>query len=319
MLVINRFRCIRGLLSLSRIKNITCNCTRFLSYSDDGARHPTMSDFAGIVENDRVLDALSKVSNSNDNDNKPVVRISPQHRLRISDILATKNDSQFTMSHDLSIEDAVIHLSEQRLASCVTLDKNGEVSGIFTARDILRHLYNKIKSSHTSKQAIAPVDGVKSRITAASQFLSAPLLEIITKKEKLVYCSPMDTVRKVRELMFQCRVRNIPVIEKNELLGMVSIKDLADSAFSLIDSGGKKGFIYNIEGRKGLPMGTRVNMDGDILGLPHKNKDQIRLTMEMASYALPHPYKNDVGVAHNRRQYGASELSTDMALCEGEC
>ena len=43
-------------------------------------------------------------------------------------------------------------------------------------------------------------------------------------------------------------------------LGIITIKDLADSSFSIMDLGGKKGFIQNVTNRKGVPEGmyTRV-------------------------------------------------------------
>ena len=48
----------------------------------------------------------------------------------------------------------------------------------------------------------------------------------------------------------------MPVIDKGEILGIVNSNELADSAFSISDFGGKKGFIHNITGRKGIPLGT---------------------------------------------------------------
>lgn len=39
--------------------------------------------------------------------------------------------------------------------------------------------------------------------------------------------------------------------------------------------------------------------------------------MSGGEFALPHPFKRENSVAHNRRQYGADELSTDMSFCEG--
>ena len=38
--------------------------------------------------------------------------------------------------------------------------------------------------------------------------------DVMTPREKLVYCSPTDTLRRCREIMFQCKVRNLPVIEE---------------------------------------------------------------------------------------------------------
>jgi len=37
------------------------------------------------------------------------------------------------------------------------------------------------------------------------------------------------------------------------------MKMLSDSSFSLAEIGGKKGFIHNVTGRKGLPEGTKIH------------------------------------------------------------
>ena len=109
--------------------------------------------------------------------------------------------------------------------------------------------------------------------------------------------------------MFQLHIRHLPVIDKDRVLGVVSMNMLADSYFSLQDSGGKKGFMHNVSGRKGLPEGAHVTTTG-------KTVEQSVLGMDVASFALPHPYKHAEGVAHNRRQYGAQELSNDLSMCE---
>jgi CBS domain-containing protein len=166
-------------------------------------------------------------------------------KLRISDILAIKDGTLFTISQDASIDEAISHIVKQSVSCCLTLDGNGEVSGIFTARDILRFIHNTNNNNGSKHRG-----GQNSKMTA-NEMLSPPISEITVKKEKLVYCSPDDTVRQCREIMFQLRIRNLPVLSKNELLGIVSIQDLADSAFSLQDTGGKKGFIHNVTGRKG--------------------------------------------------------------------
>jgi CBS domain-containing protein len=248
---------------------------------------------------------------------KPRSDILVRPKLRISDILAMKDGSLFTISEDATIDEAISHVVKQNVSCCLTLDCNGEVSGIFTARDILKFIQST-KSNGGGRNR-----GGQNCKMLANEMLSPTVSDIIVRKEKLVYCSPDDTVRQCREIMFQLRIRNLPVIVNNELLGIVSIQDLADSAFSLSDTGGKKGFIHNVTGRKGLPQGTKLIEDTKLhaeagtvpggIGI----KNQVKLALDVASYALPHPFKHEGGVASSRRNYGASELSTDLAYCEG--
>ena len=253
------------------------------------------------------ISELTALANQKSRSDLPV-----RPKLRISDILAIKDGSLFTISEDASIDEAISHVVKQNVSCCLTVDSKGEVSGIFTARDILKFIHN----TNISKNRV----GQNSKM-AANEMLSPPVSDITVKKEKLVYCSPDDTVRQCREIMFQLRIRNLPVLSNNELLGIVSIQDLADSAFSLSDTGGKKGFIHSVSGRKGLPEGTKLNPDtklhatGTIPGTSIKY--QVKLALDVASHALPHPFKHAGGVASSRRNYGPSELQTDMAYCEG--
>lgn len=183
------------------------------------------------------------------------------------------------------------------------MNKKGEVSGIFTARDILRFIHS-----------VPGTNGIKS-----SKVFSTTVKDLMKPKEQLVYCSPNDSVRRVREMMFQLKIRNIPVIDNNEVHGIVTMKDLADSAFSLLQTGGKKGFIHNVIGRKGLPQGTKAQViaksEESIPDVPNPSA-QLRLEMDFASHSLPHPYKKNDGCAPSRRHYGASELCSDISLCE---
>jgi CBS domain-containing protein len=273
-------------------------------------------------------------------------------KLRVSDILAIKDGTLFTMSDEGTIDEAISHIVKQNMHCCLTLDAAGEVTGIFTARDILKYVHNTKNTDGNNKNS-------KNRSkSTANELLSNKISDIIVRKEKLVYCSPDDTVRQCREIMFQLKIRNLPVIVKNECLGVISIQDLADSAFSLSDTGGKKGFLHNLTGRKGLPTGTKLNPDNKLhaasgiciyiytfidiyvciyymhiyihiciyiyiymyiyiyvyiyicIGTKPGSitKNQPKLSLEVASYALPHPFKHDGGVASSRRNYGATGI-----------
>lgn len=146
--------------------------------------------------------------------------------------------------------------------------------------------------------------------------MKLPLTEVITPKEKMVYCLPDDTVRHCREIMSQLRIRNLPIIDKGQVVGIVTLKDLADSSFAVTDIGGKKGFIHNITGRRGLPAGTVLHEEargpqtrpGEAVGR--------RLFVSVGRHEVPHPYKHEHGVADSRRSYGPLDLATDVELCE---
>lgn len=218
---------------------------------------------------------------------------------RVSDILAIKSQTEFTVPQSANVSDAVTFLVNNKTASALVVDSAGSLVGIFTARDVLRFINEQ---------------GILGRSGKSANFFQMPITDVMSRREKLVYCSPSDSVKRCLEMMFQLKIRNMPVIERNEVLGIVTMKDLADSSFSLMDIGGKKGFIHNVTGRKGIPEGTRLTKTvEDKMQL--KKKPPIHVNI--GSFELPHPYKSVDGVCSTRRDYGASNLCDDVSLCEG--
>ena len=145
--------------------------------------------------------------------------------LRVQDILALK-PTPFTISKGTKVDAVISFMAKSNISSCLAMDKDESVAGVFTVRDIFRFVHKIGESDHGGKAAA----------------LSKPISDVMTSKEKLVYCSPSDTIRKCREIMFQMKIRNLPVIENGEVFGIITIKDLADSAFSVVDTGGKGSF-----------------------------------------------------------------------------
>ena len=88
---------------------------------------------------------------------------------------------------------------DQNLSSSLVVNANKEVVGIFTARDILRFIHAKMSPRAVGGGAAA---------------LERTITEVMTKREKLVFCSPADSVKRCREIMFQLKIRNMPVFEK---------------------------------------------------------------------------------------------------------
>lgn len=217
-------------------------------------------------------------------------------KLRVKNILEKKKSLIFTISDQATVSDAVSHLSTHCISASLTLDQDGQISGLFTARDVLRYMHETGNGRSKEKS------------------LSDKISNFIVKKDKLLFCSPNDTALQARQMMSQSKIRHIPVIENGEILGIITIKDLADSSFSVLDIGGKKGFIQNVTGRKGVPEGTRISKSTE----PHAQAHvSARLAVEAGSYALPHPFKQDNGCGASRRDYGARDLCMDLSLCEG--
>src|SRR5215467_6630986 len=119
----------------------------------------------------------------------------------ISDVLRTKGYNVVKVHPADSVELAVRKLAEHRIGALVVEDRWMKPVGIFSERDFIN--------------AIAR-DGAAILGFDIQQLMSAPILT----------CRSSDRIDAVLATMTIARVRHLPVIEDNELKGIVSIGDL---------------------------------------------------------------------------------------------
>jgi CBS domain-containing protein len=149
----------------------------------------------------------------------PSIRPPNINQKLVAQILAEVTPRKFTIVQSSTLIEAIDHFVTQQLASLLAVSDEGEVSGVLTARDVLKIL-------HKHKYAEA---------------FEIKVEEVMTPKEKMIFCTSEDTVSRVLELMYQVKIRNIPVIDDGEVSGIITLKDLADSAFDIMDIGGRTG------------------------------------------------------------------------------
>lgn len=118
----------------------------------------------------------------------------------ISDIIDRKGAMVLSVDHEDSVLDAIRLMSDVNIGA-VLVTQGNLISGIFTERDYL--------------QKVA-LDSRSSKDTRVSEVMSTP---VITAR-------PEDTVQECLEVMTNCRCRHLPVVDGEELLGIVSIGDL---------------------------------------------------------------------------------------------
>ena len=99
-----------------------------------------------------------------------------------------------------TIREAAKEMVEKGVGSLVVVDEEGKVVGIITERDVVR----------------AVADG---------KDLETPVSEIMTPDVLTV--SPETSVLKAIEMMKMHNVRHLPVATDEEVVGMVSLRDLA--------------------------------------------------------------------------------------------
>ena len=120
--------------------------------------------------------------------------------MSVEAILKTKGSNVFTVRPEHSVADAAALLTTKKVGVAVVCDAKGKLIGVLSERDIVKGL------SQYGKAALEmPVRNI----------MSSPV----------VTCAPADSVKSVMEVMTERRIRHLPVVEKDDLLGIVSIGD----------------------------------------------------------------------------------------------
>ena len=120
----------------------------------------------------------------------------------ISEILSQKSSQVWTVSPDTMVFDAIQLMADKNIGALLVTE-NGRLVGVMSERDYTRKIALKGKSS---KQT--------------------PVREIITGK--VISVCPSYTVENCMRLMTEHRVRHLPVLSGDEIVGIVSIGDLVN-------------------------------------------------------------------------------------------
>ncbi len=122
----------------------------------------------------------------------------------VSDVLGGKGAAVATIASDATVGSAVADLTRHRVGALVVSPDGRHIEGIVSERDIVRRL----SELHT-------------------EFLEEPVASIMSTSVRV--CSPGDDVESIMNLMTEQRIRHVPVVEGDELAGIISIGDVVKS------------------------------------------------------------------------------------------
>ena len=123
--------------------------------------------------------------------------------MKVRTILATKGANVVTVRPQQSLRDAALLLAEHNIGALVAVNEAGEIVGIISERDIIR--------------AAARLD----------EALSRPVSEIMTKG--VIVGLPNDDLIAVANAMTEKRFRHLPIVERGEMVGIISMGDIVKS------------------------------------------------------------------------------------------
>ncbi|MBN2506825.1 MAG: CBS domain-containing protein [Verrucomicrobia bacterium] len=120
----------------------------------------------------------------------------------ISEILNTKGNQVWSVSPDTTVFDSLKVMGEKNIGALLVME-GGRLVGVVSERD------------YTRKIALF---GRNSRSTRVREILTSVMISV----------TPKHTVQECMELMTTHRVRHLPVLEEDRVVGIVSIGDLVN-------------------------------------------------------------------------------------------
>lgn len=121
----------------------------------------------------------------------------------VQSILDTKGNKVFTISADDSLAHALLKLTEHKIGALLVVDKENNIKGILSERDIIRHFSRKLEHLNTA---------------------SIEVREVMTTA--VTYVNPAQSLDECLQLMTTGHFRHLPVVEREKLVGMISIGDV---------------------------------------------------------------------------------------------
>ncbi len=124
--------------------------------------------------------------------------------MKIKDILEVKGSRVVTITEDTSVFDAMTVFAANRIGSLIVEDKEENILGIICARDVLMATLNHLEDIKTMK-----------------------INKIMTTN--LIVANNNDDLDYARAVMTKNRVRHLPVIDDNKMIGLISIGDVVNA------------------------------------------------------------------------------------------
>lgn len=124
----------------------------------------------------------------------------------INQLLSNKGLNVISVMPDTLVYDALVIMAEKHIGALLVLEGD-HLAGIFSERDYAREVALKGKSSRTT-----------------------PVKEVMSSK--IITVTAKHTVEECMSLMSGKRIRHLPVIENDKVIGILSIGDLVQETIA---------------------------------------------------------------------------------------
>jgi CBS domain-containing protein len=127
--------------------------------------------------------------------------------MSVKTIIKSKGSNVFSIRPEHSVADAAALMSTKKVGVAIVCDAKGRLHGVVSERDIVAGITQYGKG-----------------------LLDMPVRNIMSSP--VVTCMPDDSIKSVMEVMTTRRIRHLPVLEDDEVVGIVSIGDVVKHRLS---------------------------------------------------------------------------------------
>jgi len=121
--------------------------------------------------------------------------------ITVKQFLTENNKSTWTIDKNKSVREALVLMKEKNIGCVIVTNENNKIEGIFSERDYARKCV---------------LEGLSSQDTKVHQLMSKNIISI-SGDEQIDACM---------KIMTDKRIRHLPVLKDNEILGIISIGDV---------------------------------------------------------------------------------------------
>lgn len=123
--------------------------------------------------------------------------------MTVNQILSTKGDYVYSIVSTISVYDAIKVMGEKNVGAILIIEED-QLKGILSERDYARKIV---------------LQGKSSKNTLVNEIMVS----------KVVTVQPTDDLDYCMELMISRRIRHLPVVENDKVIGLISIGDVVKS------------------------------------------------------------------------------------------
>lgn len=132
-------------------------------------------------------------------------------KITVGSILDEKGREVFSVTPELAIAELAAVLRERRIGCALVLDDGGGIAGVASERDVVNALAAR-----------------------GAGILQEPVAEIMTRD--VFVCAPEDDMMQIMSLMTQRRIRHLPVVEQDAVVGVISIGDVVKTRIAELET-----------------------------------------------------------------------------------